>query len=167
MSSVEFSKMVSDCRKKESTQIIHNASYEHAKILFNNLIQEAGEKNEDITIVSGELFLDFYESLIPDTEKALQKGIKISLAVCNIPENFDTHPFVSLLKKYNMSIYKPVEGCVSLPHFIVVGTKRFRLEIDHKQTKAIACFNNEQIGKILKTIFDQCISKNLLQPVVV
>lgn len=158
----EFLKLVDECRRKQSSQMIHNASYEHAKVLFANLIQEAGDLKEDVIIVSGELHQDFYGSLTEETECALKKGVRVRLAVLSPGADMEQHPFVDLLRRYNATIYTP-SNSLSIPHFILVGDKRFRLETDHKQTKAVASFNNQQAGAVLKDIFENCISKNLLK----
>lgn len=161
MPNQEFLKLVSECRKKQSSLMIHNASYEHAKILFINLLQEASVRKEDVIITSGKLYLDFYNSLIDETEKILKNGVKIRLAVINPEPDLEQHPFVSLLRKYNATIYTATASC-SLPHFILIGDKRFRLETDHEQTKAVASFNNQQIVSVLKSIFEESISRQIL-----
>ena len=49
-----------------------------------------------------------------------------------------------------------------MPHFLLVGDSQFRLELDHKQTKAVASFSNPAIGKILKSAFDD-LEKEILK----
>lgn len=162
MSLSEFSKIVADCRKKESTKIIHNASYEHARELFINLIDEARVRKEDVLITSGNLNPDFYGVLIDDTKEAIKGGVKVKLAVLNPSADIKNNPFANMVLKEGGVVYK-AKGEMKYPHFILVGDKRFRLELDHEQTKAIACFNNPGIGKFLKDNFEAIASSNLVE----
>ena len=45
------------------------------------------------------------------------------------------------------------------PHFIVVGRNRFRLETDHKKSKAVASFNNASVGAYLYDLFDKIVEE--------
>ena len=45
------------------------------------------------------------------------------------------------------------EDDVPSPHFVVVGTKRYRIELDHEKKRAVASFNDAETGTILVSIF--------------
>lgn len=152
----EFAKVVAESRKKESPRMIYNASIDHAKLLFTELIQDAIERKEDIRIVSGELNPTFYGALTDDATRALDKKITIKLIVLNPDIDLTKNPFVSILLNKGGEVYK-AKSKLDMPHYILVGDKRFRLELDHKQAKAVASFNNEGIGKTLKNNFDNIV----------
>jgi len=148
-----FSKAVKECREKESPRVLENASIEHAKELFVNLIEEGQSKKEDIAIVSGNLNREFYSQLVPVAKEALKTGINISLLIADPSVDTEGHPFVNVLLDGGGSVYKARTSLIDTSHFIVVGEKRFRLETDHAQTKALACFNNAEVGKVLNKAF--------------
>jgi sugar-specific transcriptional regulator TrmB len=154
-----FSKAVEECRKKESTRVLQNASIVHAKELFLNLIDEARAKKENVAIVSGELNREFYSQLAETTQKALSEGIQVSLLVTNPDVRLDQHPFAQTILRAGGEVYEATEK-LAAPHFIVVGDKRFRVETDHDQTKAIACFNNSVVGHALRELFDTLVKSS-------
>lgn len=162
----DFAKLIKECREKKSDRLIYNASFEHAKELFRALLEEAKIFKLPVKITSGALRLDFYLSLVDDAQKVIDSGAKIELAVLS-PEsevNLKNHPFVELLLKNNC-IVRQVTAKKKGMHFILVGDKRFRFETDHEQTKAVACFNNPTIGKILDAEFSKIIGLDSMRPV--
>lgn len=158
----EFSKIIADCRKKESTKIIHNASYEHARELFINLIGEARVRKEDVIVASGNLNPDFYGELVDITKEAIKGGVQVRVAILNPTTDVKDNPFSAMILKEGGVVYK-AKNEIRIPHFILVGDKRFRLEVDHEQSKAIACFNNRGIGEFLKNVFEKIVSSNLVE----
>lgn len=153
----EFSKLVEECRKNKSSTIIHNASYERAKELFINLFEMAIERKEEVKIVSGDLHADFYESLCEVAKKTMDSGAKIKLVVLNPEIDLSKHPFSKLILEKNNEVFQAIQP-VEYLHFILVNNKRFRLELDHKKTKAIASFNNLDIGDVLNALFNKIIN---------
>lgn len=153
----DFSKAIEECRRRESTRILENASIEHAKELFVNLIDEGRVRKEPIAIVSGDLNQDFYGQLVDGARKALAENTKITLLITNPSFQIDNHPFAQAIHQGGGKVYKATTK-TEIPHFIVVGDKRFRVETDHAQAKAKACFNNSVVGKILRKLFDNFIS---------
>lgn len=154
----EFTKLVEQCRKHESTQLIENAAWEHALTLFRNLIQIATDKGEPIRIISGNLHKKFYSELVQPIHDYLQsEKANLEVIVLNVNDNEQAvHPFIEEVDKSeraNLITVNEENGSFSSPHFIVVGDKRFRLETDHEQTKAIASFNNPEIAEFLDTLF--------------
>lgn len=148
-----FKKLVEKCRQTESTQIIHNASFEHAKVLFKNLFQIARENNERIRITTGVLRDDFYGELVDDLKACLEKKVEVEVLVLEPKCNLKSSSFATALKKYGGKLSQLTKSVKGTPHFIVVGEKRFRFEQDHDNTTAIASFNNPQIGAMLNNIF--------------
>lgn len=156
-----FSTAVKECRKKESSRVLENASIEHAKELFLNLIEEGQVKKENISIVSGNLNTEFYSQLIDVTQKAMKEGVKVSLLVTNPDVKVENHPFANAIIEGGGNVCRAKKQ-IDAPHFIVVGDKRFRFETDHNQTKAIACFNNKEVGKVLNKLFEKITSTDLI-----
>ena len=78
----------------------------------------------------------------------------------NVLEDNDFYNLVHNHK--NGTTFKAINQ-VKIPHFILVGLDRFRVETNHKQTKAIACFKNTTIGNILNNQFEDIIgdTKNM------
>lgn len=153
----EFSKLVKYCRESLSNKLIYNASIEHAKELVKNLIEVAGERKEDIRIVTGHLHKDFYENLCDTIQDTLKKGVKVQLAVLNPDTNLTGHRFSDLIRDNGGEVFKAKEE-IKFPHFVLVHDNRYRLETDHEQTKAVACFNDPRIGNFLKRHFHEIIS---------
>jgi len=155
----KFTELVKDCRKSKSDKIIHNASMSHALILAENLIQMASKSKKDIKILSGNLHEAFYNNLQESMQKALDIGCNVSLIVLDSEVNLSNSSFWNTIKKSNngyvMQSKLQRSETEKTPHFILVGQESFRLETDHKQTKATACFNNPIIGDSLSTIFDK------------
>lgn len=157
MPTSDFSKLIKDCRSKKLDRLIYNASEDHAIDLFSNLIDEAKVTGEPVRITSGNLRRDFYGSLLEPIQKAMDNGVTVQLAVLDPTTDLTDHPFVKLILSGNGDVYRATKEKIKTPHFILVGGNRFRLETDHKQTKAVACFNNSKIGNILNVQFDNII----------
>ena len=157
----EFTKLVERCRKNQDSRLIENAAWSHAQTLFVNLIQAAFERSrvEPIRIVTGSLNKDFYASdkIIDAIATYLSKeGANIEVVVLNSDADLTDHPFVEAVKnsgKGSVIVADANAPLQQVPHFIVVGDRRFRLETDHGQTKAIACFNNKEIGAYLINLY--------------
>lgn len=158
----DFSRAVVDCRKKEDERILENASIDHAKELFINLIDEGRVRKEKIAVVSGDLNREFYGQLVEVTRKALAAGTKMALLIVNPKFQIENHPFVQAVLEGGGEVYRAKDK-IETPHFIVVGDKRFRVETDHAQTKAKACFNNSIVGKTLRKLFDNLISSKQVE----
>jgi hypothetical protein len=159
-----FTKVLVECRKKESTRMLHNASIEHAKVLFENLIDMGRELKEPIRIVSGKLNTEFYGQLTDKAEQALKENTPIELVVVDPDINLDDNPFANIIRESGGHVYQTTEK-IEYPHFILVGEKRFRLETDHAQTKAVACFNNIEVGTFLHKMFNLLKDYKLIEKV--
>lgn len=151
----DFVKIVEEARRKKSTRTIYNASVEHAEVLFKNLLAEARENDEDVRIVTGDLREDFYARL---TDEIRPLAKKVKLIVLNKEINLDNNAFWRIVRDGGGTALR-IEA--KMPHFVLVGHNKFRLELDHKQTKAIASFNNPSIGNALESAFDKLSEKAL------
>lgn len=164
MADKSFAEFVEECRKKRSSRTIHNISKEHAAVIIKNLFQVAIEDKKNIKIVSGELDNEFYGALKDDIEVAMEKGCGVDLAVLNEHSNLDENSFASAIKSHKNGIVSqgksPMDPCY---HFVLVGDRSFRVETDHRKTKAFASFDNPEVGGFLGGYFDMI--KSCLQPV--
>lgn len=158
----DFNELVAYCRRKDRKRLIHNASIEHAEVLFKALFDEAVQSKEDVYIVSGELKEDFYERLKESAKKVFDAGKTIELAVLNEKGkdiDLKKHAFSSFIMEKGGKVYKT--SSFKFPHFIVVGSNKYRLETDHSQGRAIACFDDNSIGSLLKKSFELLKEKEL------
>lgn len=150
-----FVKLVRYCRKRHDSKTIFNASFSHALVLAKNLLDCAKETGEPVRIVSGNLEKDFYEGL---TEK-IKELQDVEVIVLNPGSKISENSFVQELKKKEAKgesvkvIQASKDMSSKLPHFILVGKNKFRVETDHEHAKALACFNNSEVGGILSQAF--------------
>ncbi|MDQ6950809.1 MAG: hypothetical protein Q9M26_04010 [Mariprofundales bacterium] len=151
-----FEKLVEKCRKDEKYFVIHNASRAHARILFQNLLIESAEKHEDVCLLSGKLDAKFYDDLLPDVTKALQAGVKVRVLIA---ENDSKAPpsqrFIDAVCQFeNGTVRTNTDLSSNIPHFIVVGDHKYRLELDDDASRAVANFRDEMVGQRLVSGFN-------------
>ena len=162
-----FEDKVDYCRKNDTADLIDNAAWGHAQYLFKNLLAVAAEKKEDVRIISGHLRADFYESLSKEIGDCINSGAKIDIVVLQDDIDIEEHKFAELVNNYqngNIIVLNDKDNA-EIPHMLLIGGggERFRLETDHSQTKAVASFNNEGMGRMLLNIYDDFM-KNIPQP---
>ncbi|MBI5562050.1 MAG: hypothetical protein HY894_04240 [Deltaproteobacteria bacterium] len=150
-----FEALVEKCRSKRLPTIIYNASKDHAEALCKNLLQVAVEERKDVRIVSGNLDSDFYGRMEADVRKALETGCKVDLIVLNAETDLSNNAFAKAVRQMNGNVLQQSTGRIVSPHFMLVGKELFRIEKDHEQAKAIASFNNPDIGETLFKYFDE------------
>jgi translation initiation factor 2B subunit (eIF-2B alpha/beta/delta family) len=151
-----FKQIVEKSRRNESTQVIKNASISHARVLIENLLCEAADRKEDVRIISGCLSKDFYNNLVSVLENALEKGVSVRTVVLNGRDRLAGNLFAEMIEQHDNGTLTVLDLDVDVaPHFIVVGNKRYRLETHDGHAKAIACFNDEQLGGLLSNIYSQ------------
>lgn len=153
----DFFEFVEKKRKEKSTELIYNASIDHATVLMQQLFQVAIDEKKDVKIISGDLKNEFYEKLIVDIDKVFDAGCKVSLIILNSNNNnLDNNAFANACKNNKNGMLKQqTNDQIVCPHFMLVGNEAFRLETDHEQSKATACFMNQEIGSILDKSFDE------------
>ncbi len=153
-----FEKKVDRCKRKELSDIIENASRDHAKYLVKALLDKAIKKNEPIRIVTGTFDGDFYKGLVDAFSACTEKNIPISVIVLDKEFNPASHPMAKLIDSGNIRLLTiaddKIEEASTAPHFILVGDRRFRLETDHDQAKAVASFNDPSMGRWLMETFN-------------
>ena len=144
-----FETMVREYAETESTRIIENASMAHALIIVRQLIQTATQHGEEIRIVSGRLMRDFYSQLVSVTRAALEK-VTVSVVVLS-KEELDGNKFYDLVTNSDRGEVVVLDSPPSsMSHFVVVGDRRYRVELDDGQKKALASFNDDVIPQMLK-----------------
>ena len=144
-----FERIVRDCARNNSTRVIENASAEHALVLIRTLFETAVRHKEEVRIVSGRLLESFYEELVDTARQALDCGVRFSVLVLN-GKQLEGNRFAETMKEHaNGSLAVLEHDEKSLPHFVVVGDRRFRVEIDDERKIATASFNNDTIPPML------------------
>lgn len=151
----DFARVVAQCRADQSPRILNNASIEHAKVLFENLIKEGINRKEEIRLISGNLNEEFYNKLLYLADELIEQNINVQIIIAYPDTDIKNNQFANKINSVDKRCVYKAKQKINVPHFILVGDKRFRIETDHEETKAIACFNNEVVGKSLKTIFEQ------------
>lgn len=135
--------------RENSNEIISNSSSKHAIILFKTFFKEA---RSSIYIFCGRLSKAVYDDIhvLDAMRSALENGVDVQVVICEkVPESV---LFVELLKQYNKKICcNTVDNEIN--HFCVIDGRRYRLEIDPLEKKAIACVNSIEIGQSLQNIF--------------
>ena len=150
----EFRDIVEECRKGKKNRIIHNASRNHAYILFKNLIEEAKENNEEVRIVSGCLDLSFYDDLVEITRSCLDNGVKFTVLVAGCDFELSSNKFAQLINSHdNGTLITNSDISINGPHFIIVGDNKYRLELDDDLSTAIANFNDPVVADSLIEVF--------------
>ena len=156
----EFEALVKKCSSKNLDYNIQNASKRHAHILMKYLIDRATEKKEDIRIVTGCLETGFYDALIENLQQFLnQSGKSISVIILDPSADLQGNKFSDLILKSRKGSVLITKDRVEHPHFILVGKSSYRFEIDDRSTKAVANFNDSDIGAFLYDMYDGLLPK--------
>ncbi|HIJ23743.1 MAG: hypothetical protein HON68_11010 [Gammaproteobacteria bacterium] len=157
-----YLKIIENARRNEQNLNINNASWEHAQMLFKNLLEVAAEKKEEVRLVSGHLNPDFYDKLTNEMRAVLDSGVPVELVVLDNSDKFKKGDLLSLVSSHPKGkvITAPAGYDLSShPHFLLVGDRRYRLETDHASTKAVANFGHPEMGKFLHDIYDNLLIK--------
>jgi sugar-specific transcriptional regulator TrmB len=151
-----YEKWVKKCYNKKLDEEIHNASEANALLLFQTLFDKAIRDKKNIKIISHQLLERFYNKLTDKLQQVIDNGNTVSVIVESAIDNKDKNKFYQKLDKQYLKITSNFE---ELPNFIVVGDNAFRYETDKNSTKAIANFNNSNMGSFIADLFDK-INKN-------
>ena len=152
-----YEEFVDDCYENKKNQEIHNASEENALLLFNRLFDKAIRDKEDVRIISSILLARFYNELTNKLKKITESGNTVQVIVEEEVDDKGNNNFYKQSKS-NLKIASNFEG---LPNFIVVGDNAYRYETDKNSTKAVANFNNKNMGEFIKNLFDK-INKDII-----
>lgn len=148
-----FERIVRDCAKNNRSTVIENASQEHALILIRVLFETAMRHKEEVRIVSGSLLKPFYEKPVDTARKALDSGVRFSVLV-RTGKQLEGNGFANLMKEHINGSIDTLEHDDKGPHFVVVGDRRYRVEMDDKRKIALASFNDDTIAPLLLKLHD-------------
>jgi len=146
-----YKEWIDDCYAKKLNQEIDNANQEHAFLLFEKLLDKADRDKEDVKIISHQLFASFYERLIDKVQKIIDNENKVDIIIETKVEDDQNNAFYSKFKEF---ILKASPNFIELPNFIVVGDHAYRYETDKNSIKAIANFNDPEMGKFINKLFE-------------
>lgn len=152
-----FDLKVARCRAKNLPDLIENAAWDHAVTLFKELLGAAAENEEMVRVVSGTLNSQFYNELSDELDACIKAGVNIELIVLDGDADLVGNVFAEKIEAYeNGEAFKVAKANkISAAHMLLIGDgRRFRLETDHEQTKAIASFNNGSMGESLLSIYN-------------
>ena len=146
-----FERIVQDYAENDSPHVIENASIDHALVLIGRLFETARRHKEEVRIVSGRLLKSFYQNLIDSARKVLDDGVQVSVVVLsNDDSQLNGNGFYDLLNRHKNGRVDVLDrDAESMPHFVVVGERRYRVEVDDKRKKAFAAFNDDTIAPVL------------------
>ena len=146
----DYEKKVKKHYDSMSSSEIDNGSIEHAKIVVKYLFKMAEEKKLDVKIATGCLDGAFYSNFT-ESAKNILKNNKISIISHDEPDESIFKTLIS--ESENASLLTAGNKVMSLPHFILVGDKAYRIEEDNMLMTARASFNRESIGSFLASFF--------------
>lgn len=169
-----YYKFVTECAKARRDVKIPNGKAEHARFLisvffehaskhirlFSGSLKQAIEKDGDVT----EIYR--WPNLISSVICFLQKpNTHLDIIVASkIDGGIDNHPLLNAI--YNMGEdYRNKVDVRELnargitpwlsPHFLVADSTGYRIEVDDKNVKAFANFNEEKVASRLEKAFDK------------
>lgn len=181
MPTEEYYANIDSCAENKIDKPIPNGLAEHAVYLMTKMLSYAtqhvrlftGELADSVTRNNGDTRTVLVYSdpkLIEAAKNFLQKeGSVLDILVQEDSGNIGSRQFVQTIKtmkangeiKGSINIRKAGLEAMSLEnHFILMDEIGFRLETDHKNTKAIANFRNEKVSLSLADTFDNQLFKN-------
>jgi len=157
-----YQKILEESAQSDSNWPVFNEGKEHAAILMSIIFKQA----KDYVYLycyalSPELsrFDIYYESL----NDCINRGVEVKLLLQS-PEAFNyTNPSIDIIRKNpdNAKILteeqdkKLKENLNDMDiHFAISDDKRYRLEYNKKDRKAISSFNDYSVAKVLKNAFE-------------
>lgn len=161
-----FVRMVRRLAKRASDRIIENASIDHALVIIECLLEEAGKRAQEVRIVSGCLQESFYSKLVDKISGTMAAGSTVDVVVLEAErKDLESNPFYQAVHGRDRGhVYVVHEDEGSTPHFVVTGDSRYRVEVDDEKKKAMACFNDTFNGRMLVDIHKSLVSKAEPEP---
>ncbi len=154
----EFVKKVRQYQEQEVNRAIEHASLSHTVEVLRNLFRLAAKQGEPVRIVTGCLNASFYNELTDELSQYLASDqAAIEIIVLNPEADLYGNEFAAaVISSGKGKISQVTKGgyLATHPHFLLVGSRAYRYETDHEQTKAVANFNNPDIGSLLNRLFD-------------
>ena len=153
----DFQSKVEYSRKHKSSDILLNASTDYAAILLENLFEFAREAADEIQILSGSLFPNVYDKLVPHITNALNDGCSVRVIVlCDLAHVAQTQFYKSVKGHERGQVVTLGQEAGRHNHFVVVGNSAYRLETDDSASTAIASFKDSNgIVPQLKNKFEK------------
>jgi len=154
-----FEKLVKYCRENDKDILIDNAAWEHALFLFYNMLDIAIERKASVRIVTGSMNGDFFceKGIVDRVQQLIANCTSIHVLVVNNPSfDVDKHPCAKRINDYEHGRVLVAQSPVPVPHMLLIGddAKCFRYETDHEQTKAVASFNNAEMGSSMNSLYE-------------
>ena len=142
-----FRKMI----EADNPEVISNISTEHAIVILQELIQSA---QQSVHIVSHKLSSDVYGN--EQLEKIITKKVNCVQFHIAVRSNFlESQECFKSLEKNQIKYFKvKKEFKEKLFDYCVVDAKRFRLETDPKERKAVVCACDTEMGEKLVNLFN-------------
>lgn len=148
-----FERIVRDCAKNNRSRVIENASAEHALVLIRILFETAMRHKEEVRIVSGQLLKSFYEQLVDTACQALDRDVRFSVIVLTDSQRLKGNRFAELMTDHKNGSIAVIDADTRPPHFVIVGERRYRVEMDDERKIALASFNDDTITPMLLELF--------------
>lgn len=154
-----FEDKVDYCRRELAPDLIDNSAISHALYLFENLLSVSAEKKESVRLVTGDLRADFYDKLEGKVKACIRSNVNVDILILNGDADLENNKIAELIQGYDHGTVTKVKSGyeLSAQHMLLIGETglRYRLETDHEQTKAVACFNGESMGNLLIGTFNR------------
>lgn len=150
-----YEEIVEEARKSNSSRVITNNAPSHAKILIKSLLTSARKNSENVKIISGAFYKGVYDDDVAnDFEETLKDGVIFDVIISDADENdLAENPVYNVLKKNGARVRLAKGVFEHIPHFVLVGSSRYRLEADPSKISAIASFNDSDTGEAIDGLF--------------
>lgn len=166
-----FKDMVDFVARSMDAGVIENHDTRDAWYFVKVILEKAADKKYPVTILSGKLYRDFYNSLTPQLETLLEKDcpVRVYLSEVDEPDGGSANNFAQCLKRKieeDKEAGKPSRSklvCARTPkpvnHLIYAGEggQIFRFETDPKKHYAFGTFGVKDSGRTIVKIAKDCI----------
>jgi len=177
---LNYYRSIDECAKNDSNSLIENGAPAHATYLMVKMFSKAARQ---IRLFSGSLCLACAKNDIPNKEKVyasddlikeavdflLVRGGKLNIVLeRDIDGELNSHPLIKAIDDIKDKIKGQVRVCKLLPeadipdrkHFMTMDNQAYRVEYDHKNTKAFANFGDKILACTWVDYFDTTLLPN-------
>jgi len=149
-----YQSVVKELIESDSDKVIYNGKPEHATTLYYYFFKHV---QDELLILCQNLRDDVFgvARVVEAAKKAIEsEKVKLKILTQEAPQD---GKFLRLIREHeareNVTIgLLPPEPKISI-NFAVVDSKRYRFEEDHAEVDAVACMNDPQFAKTLRSIF--------------
>lgn len=120
--------------QREDGTIFQNNSDKHAYVIISEFLSAA---KETVRIFCGKLSARIYERLLPAFMLAKNRGVDVQVVAASDYGDLESDELKKYLNENGMLRCRP-ELC-KYPHFLLIDSKRFRLEVSQEKKEAIVC----------------------------